>query len=221
MTRDEIRAVVISHTQRRDKADVVDAAIQLALTEISLIHEWRGLRVEHVKEIAQDEPFITLDAASFQVIEARVHDGDYWYPLEIRSKTYVTTKYPSESGFQRSRPVIAYEDLGRLYVLPYPERQYEIKINSFQLHPTISATGEPIVRALDSAIIAWATAEVFRGIEKFTEAQHWLQEYGRRLQIALAAERRTHFQKVASAVDEPSPQHLVEPWRSPFMKGWR
>lgn len=219
MTRDQMRDLIVQHTRREDKLPLIEQAIALAVAELGQLHEWRELRYQFDITLAMGERYVNIESGVFHVLSLRLIDADQkFYPVELWSKTHVVQKYPDEGNSSTGRPLVAYEDTGQLWLAPKADKQYIVRVDTFRLHPELKPSEQPLVQAVDNAIVAWATAYVFRSIQMYEDANQWMQEYARAMGLALKAERRTHFKRVLRPVNEQIPMPRIEPWLDPFAK---
>lgn len=226
MTREEILSLVISNTGRSDKQELMQSAINLALTEISQRHDFQQMMESHDLALAAGESSVALPDRTLSVLEARIHtevDVNQVTHLILLPKQTILREFPDLNADVESRPICGFIEQNVLYVNPPANEAYVIKTTLFRLFPTL-ATGEtvPANLMLINALVSWVTAYTFRSIEKFQESDRWMLEYERSLRVATRADnRQTGTQLVHQGFrGTPAQTYSPEPWHDPFVKKW-
>lgn len=216
MNREEIENLVVDATRRTDKRVLIRSAIDMALGQISTRRLWSDLMVEGEVTISASAASVELAADTARITEIRLMDGNQSKALVIKPKKWLTERYPDPASMSAARPYYGYLQGITLFVIPYPDVEYDINYTYFRLHPALSSSTSPVlIRGADLAVQAWATHWVFKSIEKHADAKEWLELYGQHLRAAEQLDK-----------DNPVVQHLAvqhqdyrpvgEYWNDPF-----
>lgn len=220
MTRLQLRSLVIDNTRRSDKTDLINAAIDLALEEIGLVHDFRLMSEESDLSVAQSAASVALPSDYYQVLEARLIDGTESFELQIKDKNWVVERWPNIASVPEGTPTVAYEENGTLVLAPRPNRTYTIRVTVSKLPSSLTSdSSSPTIAGISHAIVAWATAYVFKSIQQFEAARFWMQEYARSLILAVRADKRRSAVKYQLEEFPDSERNLsTRPWLDPFIR---
>lgn len=222
MTRSEIVQTILTHTRRTEKAALALTAINLALSEMSQIHDFDILRGETDVQLSSGATLVALPDGVFQLRDIIVIDpsSTNGWRLQLRSKYWVTNRLPNLGVQLSSTPFAAYTEGNYIVVAPPSSRDLTLRVVYTQQFEALDEdAAEPAVNTIVNAIIAWATAYVFRSIEEFASADQWMREYGRALQHAITADRRRGETFVASPFRAVESEPIIDPWLDPFNPG--
>jgi hypothetical protein len=191
MTRAQLRDAIAGATNRADKTNLINTAINLALREIGSRHDFRELKDEQDVSIQVNEQSIAVPGTFHQIIEARLINGTLSYPIEIRTKGWFVQRFPSPTTAPAAEPAYGYEEGGLLYFQAPAYAARTIRLTLYSLPADLlNDTDRCMIGYLDNAITSWGCAFVHRSLQMYQEAQYWMLEYERALRIAMAADIR-------------------------------
>lgn len=199
MTKLQLIAAVVGNTQRSDKTAIIATGIDLGLVEICARHSFKQHRVNSSAALVADESTLSLPTDCLQLIGVRVKRGDGvdtadqpGAVVDIKAKAELVQLYPDlTDAAVTGVPKYCYEENGVLTFLPKANLSYEIQITYDTLEVLTSDEDTVNATMIDSALIAYATAYLFRSISMFQSAQVFMAEYERALfHIILSDERR-------------------------------
>lgn len=181
MTREEVRNLVIANVSRTDKDDLINTHILLGLSELAKRHQFEDLTVTGDESITAGDYSITLPAADYMLVEARLIDpavADDGYELDIRDKVDFLQFYPNLTNATNGDPWLGYVENHTLYFGPPCIGDREIHYTMYRIPKSIAsdATEMPI-RQCETALISWVTSSVFMSLEQFDSAAAWLQRF--------------------------------------------
>lgn len=221
-TRLQLRTSVINNTQRDDKVEFINQALNDALAEMSSRHTWRSLRTQQEVSILTDATDVAIPEGISHIVSVRVKNTDdtITHNLILKDKRELEKYYPALGTQNTSAtPAYAYEEAGTLHFMPRASQDCTLIITG-DINPgnlTID-TDVPSIVGSEPAIIAWATAEVFRSIQQLGDAQFWDNHYEKRLIILIRDDKSRPGQKriIRGFENLPTDQYIVEPWKDPF-----
>lgn len=225
MIRSALRTVVIGNVGRTDKDSLINTYFQLALDDAMTRHGFRDSLEAADVSAALDADSVTLPAGTMKVFEVRVIDpsaGSNSQKLQISSKKVVVGLYPSVTDYPSSQPQVGYFDGNRLFFYPKANKAYTIRFTiSKQVGDDFdSDSKENPIRILDNALISYATAYLFMGLEQFDAGALWMRRYEIDLTKAIAVDERNpardlHFRPHQALVDMS--RLTPEYWKDPFV----
>lgn len=222
MTFLQLQNAVVDNINRTDKTSVVQNGINFGLQEIAKAHEWLSNRFETDLVIAAGDLSVPLPATMHKLVEARLINPSATvlsYPMVIIPKMTFVKTYPNVVAYGAARPFVGYEELGTLFFFPKSSDVFTIRVTCDKLPATLTNDGDvnPLVET-DQALIAYATAHVFRSVQMFEAAAVWDGQFKMSLGNALNAEKR----RVATSVrlqefhQDSSLETSPIPWLDPF-----
>ena len=217
-TRATLLAMVKNRTARTDKDDVIIEGLDLGLEEYTMRHEFRALRLESDLSIVADDESVSAPSTMRTIEEARLIDGTMSYPMRIKSKSWLTSRWADVSELSTSKPQYLYEETGTLYLYPVSDGTYTVRVTTYSNCGTLSAsTTENPVPLLDSAIVHWATAYLYNATEQYEKAATWERMAERAFQVAVQANGRVVRMEIKAALDVPESLTLPsERYLDPF-----
>lgn len=221
MDRAAIRNLVAESIGRTDgsKDSLINSAIDLAVSKISLARFWRQLQVAGSVDLLINTTSIALATDAIRVTEIRVNDGTNWAKkLPIRPKEWVVRRWPDVSILSVAPPTVGYIENKTLHVIPGADKEYTIVYTYFKLHPVLATdTDSPLIDGIDAAIISYATYWAFKTLQQLEDSKLSFQSYKDELADAINVDKLTVEETFASPWNEQVP---VAPnwWNDPFQR---
>lgn len=216
MNRSEIRALVIEHTNRGDKVDLINSMINVALKKVSSEHVWNDLLTEAVTNFTADSSVLALESDVRRLSEVRVIDGLSSYRLIIRPKKFLVKMYPDFESWSSTKPRFGYKEGTTLYVVPPPDQAYEVRYSYYRRQPNLTDDTTDIAATItDDCVVAYATYRTFKSVQQHEDAALWLADYVDLLDAAKKLDRSAATEQIAQprGVGEPVPEdYWVNPW---------
>lgn len=223
MTRSELREQVFLNTNRRDKTDVVNNALDLGLREIIRRINWKSQRVTVELPVEVGVSQVNLPDNCNDVITVRVYETPddttdesqtSASNIEILTKRQILDYAPGLASDTSGKPAVAYIEANTLYFMPAASSPYTIEVtyhaivDSFEDDDT-----ETPVPAFENALIAWATSRTFMSVQLYTDSQAWMMEYERAFRHAQEADskRGAQLTQLRGAQQVPSGGEPVPP----------
>lgn len=222
MNRSEIRNLVVENTRRTDKTSLINSAINIAVAELSSQRTWSDLQLEADLTTTASVASVDLPSDYHRLVEGRlVVAGSNFLSrqIQIYPKTWVVKHYPNPENIAVGKPVLGYLEGTKLFLVPYPDDAYTLKITYFRLHPALATDSDTVlIRHGSQAVVAYATAWTFRAIEKHQDAAEWMQTYAQLLATAKEVDTsNSAVQRVAEPRGAAVPL-VQEYWLDPFTK---
>lgn len=218
MNRSQLRALVIDHTGRSDKTDLINSMLDEAVRKISSEHLWNDLVTELSTTLVAGTESITLDPTLRRLFEFRIMDGLSSYQLEIRPKTWVVTQWSDPAALAVGKPRYGYLQGTVLYLVPPPDLAYEVRYSYYRHHPRLTSdTSSVLIPQADEAVVAYATYRTFKSLQQHEDANLWFADYQELLMDAKRMDRSSAVRHVAMprGTGEPVPGDF---WLDPFVK---
>ena len=178
LTRAQLRAIV-QKTTGQDSSDMeshINTSLDLGLRSLCSRYDFRDMRSEPDDlSIGADDESVSLPTGTHHLLEARLIDGTNSYRLSIKTKGWLTKRYPNISSRSTNRPVCAYIENGSLFPYPISNESYSIRLSVSILPTFASDSTELSVAVLESPLISWATAFIFEMMQQFESAPAWKQ----------------------------------------------
>lgn len=208
MTRAEIRAIVLLNTARSDKSTLIDSAIDLCLQKISNWYDFSAVRTETDLVLLEDYYSISLPTDYFRLLPTgvKIFQGDNVYEFEMRTKSWVLMRWPKLSVVPSSIPAVGYEDKaqGKIFFAPPADGTYTLRLHYSTVLSLPEDTDSLPLPTLDEAVIAYATSYIFKGIEKFEEANIWMGDFISAYREAKHADEQPGVKRVHEGADRLS-----------------
>lgn len=222
MTKSELRDLVRSNTNRQDKDSVADSALSLGLEKSAMMHDFQSMRIQSDVRVSANEISVALPDDLWKLREARViniQNTQLVSILELRDQQWILERFESPSTMI-GRPTFGYIQNRSLYIVPKAQESYDLRMSYTRLPTLVSDTDSVEITGLDEALVAYATAFVFRSVQLFQDAQTWMTEFYRALDSAIQHDRRQPMKKVQM---DPHPGtdaamgFVGDPSRDPFL----
>jgi hypothetical protein len=227
MTVAEIVSAVASNTKRTDKDDVARRGIIFARDQIFGKHKFRLNLLETDLAVTSGTLSVDLPTDFGNLREVRwlldASSTSAWN-IPVKRKEWVIRRYPNPSSINSSYPYVAWLEGSRLKFLPSPTVDGIIRI-SYDAKPTMTSDDDAnSIIGLDEVYVGYATAQVFKSLSLFSEAQSWMGDAAMALQNAIEIDKNDSaevFQQAQyPACDNDT---FVEPYLDPFAglrRGW-
>lgn len=217
MNREQLETLVVEATGRSDKTTLIRSALNLAIQRVSAHRLWSDLMTEDEVSIAAGAASVALASDVARVIEARIL-GAQRRPLMVRPKAWLMQREPDPSQRAATAPCYAYLQGTSLYVIPYPDAEYDIGYTYYKLPAQMTlSTDEQPIRCADAAIAAYATHWVFKSIEKHEDAEMWAQTYLDQLRSAEKVDKSNSVVVHQADQHQDRGQFPGEYWNDPFV----
>ncbi len=221
MTRQEIRNAVIARTRRTDKTAEINEAINQALTEIQQVRDFRSTKVEETGSLLQGGQTFTITGDMFQLLHVFLQDPTTLVnaiEIPLLDKSLVTMKYPDKGSNVEGWPGVCYVEGQVVTFVPISSQEWNVRVEYFQLVPELSTDAGIVSRQLAAAVVCWCTSEIFKLTQQWQDADKWMAEYGRRLQLAISADGRSREITVMAPFrqNESYQSSSLPPYLDPF-----
>jgi hypothetical protein len=212
-----MKELVLGNTGRTDKDIYIDTYLKRAVVEIGRRHNFKSLQVETDLSIGENAVSIPLPSDTIRLLEARLINGTQSTPMPIYSKAVVVRQYPSISSMQTGVPSMGYEQNNVIYFLPPSNGSYTIRVTCIKAPAALLAPGDTCdIPDSEDALVAYATASVYRSLQQYQDATYWMTEFERSLAAAIRCDINVPAtMQVAQASQMQSP-HQLQPWLDPF-----
>ena len=173
MTRTELRTLVESVTGRTDKTTLANSMLDLGIKAFCRRHSFRDLESESDLTTTDGTTYVVLPTNTRRLIQASfINDTQSW-PLDLRTKKYLTDRWPNISSLSENKPVKGYVEGANLYLFPVPDDAYTIRV-TVETSPASFASDstENPVESLDLALVEWVSAFIFSAVENFDIAAY-------------------------------------------------
>jgi len=217
----QLRTLVQANCNRPDKTAVVDAGLNFGLDELTRRHTWRARRSEVPVAIAMDDLSFTVPDGLTHVSDIRVmnSDGIMVHKLCVRAKNTLIRDYPQLTHSNISgTPAYGYEEAGIVYFFPKAAQVFTMLVTGdTQGGSMVDDTDGPGIEGVDEALVAYATAYLFRSIQQNEEAGVWEMNFERRAQTAMRDDKRRALEERQLEPFRPSDElTIVDPIKDPF-----
>lgn len=218
MNLSEIRDLVIEHTNRSDKATLIDSMINAALRKVSSEHTWRDLLEEADVTLIANQSFIALASNVKRLAQVSIIDGLSSYPLLVRPKKWIIDRWPDLDSQSPNRPCYGYLEGRTLYLMPPPNEAFTLRYSYYRRHDSLSSdTDELEFDHIDEAVIAYATYRTFKSLQQHEDAALWFADYK---EVLKDAKKMDHSPAVTRIADQRGRGEPVRSnyWLDPFQK---
>lgn len=221
LTLAQLRAAVILNCQRADKADLIDIALNFGLTEARARHPFAAERAEVPVTLAVDDTSFSLPQGMTNVSDIRVvnTDGFLVHQLRLESKNTLIRQVPSLGRENVSgTPAYGYEEAGVIHFGPKASQEFTMlvtgDITEISLDDDDAGAG---IKGIDEALVAYATAYLFRSIQQNEEAGVWESVWERRILNAIRNDKsRSGERRQLEAFPGPPKGFTIDPVKDPF-----
>ena len=208
----EVRANIGGRT---DLDTQIGTALDDAAEELSDM-EWTELASrDDTGSATADDVEVDLPDDCEELLRVQVLDDTSSYEIELVSQDEAERRFPEADERPMAKPVVGYRLGSTLYLAPMPDDNYTLR---FTYRAVLTVTsGAASVGGFDPLLVAYATAQVFEGIERAREsADRWWRIFERRV------ERKRRSQKGASGtrrLDTRLPP--ASPYTDPYTLTWK
>jgi len=135
--------------------------------------------------------YVVIPSGYHQLISARVIDGTSSTNIDIRPKSDVVARFPNLDSETNDKPVWGYEESGRIYLAPWSDDSYPIRMSISSL-PTMGSgtTDEPTLTGVDNVLIHYGTYFAYASQQQFESANYWYSKFRESLGLAMRSDRR-------------------------------
>ena len=220
MSRVSIRNAVIEATGRSDKTDLINSAINTAVSEVSAARIWSDLLVQADATLTAGNNQVTLASDVLRVLEIRVIDGTASRPLMVRPKVWVVGNFPNPSASNTGSPVWGYLEGLVLSVVPIPNANTTLRYTYARNHPPMSSDSSTVlIRHTTAAVTAYATFWVFQALEQHESADRWLKTFFALLEKAKKIDVDNPVVKHQADLRGSVPTNIgTQWWNDPFVQ---
>lgn len=221
----DLRASVVARVRRSDKNDEIDENINFAIEEVRKRHDWKPAKVVSSVSISANDYSVSLGAGVRKVLDIWCYDpsangGEN--RIVLYDDRRFRNRFPNVPNYSvTGRPCAGYELGGTLYFAPLSDATYTLEFTCFKYPQVLTSDSDSLeILNVDQAIIAFATAETFRMLEQFNEADRWDQVFELRLRTAIMDDKRDPgidlMMDLHNGLDYP--KYLTgEPWNNPLL----
>ena len=220
MTLSELRQLVVDAVGRTDKTSVINNGLNLGLKELGKLHDFRAMREESDHSLVDTDESVAVPTGMFHLLEARLIDGTMSFPSVLRSKKWITERWPNISALSSNKPNLGYEEGGLIYLYPVCNGSYTLRVTVSSLPANFASdsTENPLV-GTDYTLAAWATAYVYETVEQFEQGAFWRSRFSTSALADIRADKRVATLYQASETSPNSDDfRSPEPWLDPFAR---
>ena len=221
MTLVQLRTIVEGTTGRTDKDTLIDASINFALITLSQSYNFLDLQREFDTWVAGGDYKMELPMNLNQIQELRFlvpASPTVSYPMKLERKLWVVEKFPNIAGSSiTGRPLWCYREGNQLFFDRKCNGVYCVRITGDVVASYFAEADECPIKNAEECLVAYATAEVYRAIQLYTDAGQWMQKWTLlRTNLINAKQRETGTQFVAEPWSRDRRPQTNEPWLDPF-----
>lgn len=224
MNKAQLRALVIDNTGRTDKSTTINTALDFALQSMCRIYPFDSLRKEGDIPINAGDTQAQLPSIMFQITEARLVDPGnptFSYSMEIMRKNVFVKMYPNVAGMPiTSRPFRMYKDGHTIFFDCIANNPYIIRVTGFSLDVFNSDVSSPLLYNADEVLVAYATANVYRSIQMYDDANVWDMQFKKLFNLFVSSEEkdvgRERIARPWKNPDQTPRNNVIPPWLDPF-----
>ena len=178
MNRADIRNLVIDHTGASHKVSLINSMITAALKKVSSEMHWGDLLTEASFTLVPNQEWVAIGTNIHRIAEVRIIDGLSSWEVDVRTKVWVTERWPNISAESFTRPRYAYLENSRIYLMPGPSTNWKIKISYYKrVADLTNDTTALFPEHIDEAVIAYATYRTFKSLQQHEDAVTWFADY--------------------------------------------
>ena len=189
-TRSELRTRVQNITKRTDKSTVINDALDLGLSEISQLHDWRELIGVETLSTTTNDTEESLTASTHHIIEARVIDGTNSYKLRVIPRRRFYQWFPNVAAASASKPKYAWVDDTTLYFSAPVDSSYDIYVMSYILSTFTGDSTVCPISVAENALSFYAVSFLYDSLEMYNAASVWNRRYEKALAVAIATDTK-------------------------------
>lgn len=176
-TRLDLQAMVIENTGRSDKTTLINNSLNFALKELSRLYPFAYNRPEADYSVAAASTYKALAARLNQIVEIRLIDPavtTFSNPLTIMRKVPFVRMFPNVAGSAiTGRPSHVYLDGVTVYFNCITLATYTLRVTYYQLDRFVDDTTVATIPDADEVLVAYATANTYRGLQMYEDAAEW------------------------------------------------
>lgn len=221
MTYAEIRAQAVSVTSRSDKTTLINSLINQGLAYIAKRHKFKELVGSFTLTISAEGTIaLALPATTQKLIEARLINGTYSYPLCVAVKSTLVQFFPNIGSHPNGIPTHVYEEGGSLYLHPRPNStSYTVAVTVQKKPVPLSADGDtPEITDVDLALVPWVASRLYRSVELFEQSDRWMQDFESQLLILIRNDKDKPAQIVQHMGFNTGLRNATEAFGDPFQR---
>jgi hypothetical protein len=172
---------------RSGYSTLIDNALDAAAEEVTARHDWADLittPTDVAITIAEDASYATIPTGYARIKFVQHIQGSIESSIEIRTKRWAWDDFVR----QGSLSWIAYEESGKLYILPDPASGDYVRFT--MVSKVAFVTGTLNITGIDRALIAFATSWVYEALEIPVTASNWIKRFEYVLRSAIVNDTR-------------------------------
>lgn len=223
MTRTQITDLVIANTRRSNMTSTIYSAINLALTKISQISDFKLNKIQDATlSVIAEENTVSLPSDCKQVLSVRLIDADNSAnsrTLDFREKTWIVERFPDLQATQSSWPVYCFQDGSTLYLVPPTNKAWNVYVEYYRAFPSVNAANDTVDESIEDCVINWVTAYIFKATQQYTDFRFWSEEFNKSIVIAIEADRRNRTTKIMEMHGNQHVQEQIPAYLDPFNTG--
>lgn len=206
MTLLEITQSVINNTRRSDKVDYIHESVNLSLKEIVQLEPFNLLRSEVDDTLPAGQNSIQFPLGAAQLVQVRVwpptteipandptalSTANLAYEVRIMDQRTLGSWFPNLQLNSRGIPEYCYATSTSIIFIPPTSETRMVRILIDGYAPELELdTDESPLPSCDNAVIAWATARVFKSLGLFADSEQWDAEYMKAIRYAKSENQR-------------------------------
>lgn len=221
MTKTELRNLVITNTNRSDKATTIDLFLDFALSTLARSYAFDDLRKTLQVPLTSGGYSVQLPVTLNQIIDITFIDTTSptsSYPMKLIDSTQFLGMFPNIPGSTTSgRPTMCCQSGNLLLLNTKTNAAYQLSITGYTVPKFFSATDENPIVDSDEAVVAYATARLYYSMQMYKDGEFWERDYQVRRQVLInGKERRVGTSYVAQPWQRSSTFTTNSPWLDPF-----
>lgn len=221
MTLAQLRTLVQANVNRPDKTVVVDAGLNFGLDELTRRHTFKGRRSEVPVAIATGDTSVSVPEGMTNVSNLRLQNSDASVVSTIcfKAKNVLLRQFPQLTIANiQGMPAYAYEEAGQIFFFPEASQEYTLLVTGDSQGGFLAAETDTVgIDGIDEALVAYATAYVFRSIQQNEEAGIWGANFERLAVTAIRNDnRRSGEERQLEGFPGPPKGYNSDPTTDPF-----
>lgn len=230
----DLQTAVIDRTGRPDKVTVIQDALNNGLKKLMRSHPFDKMRKTATLVYNSGDTQVAMPSDVHQLVTVTFQDPSIptaSYPLILIRKTQFLKMFPNVTGSVISGRALfcCRDDQNQVLLLDrHSIGTFHIVITYTFHQKFVLPTDEPLIPGVDEALVAYATASVYRAIQMYDDAKAWDMQFAVLMRdLVLDVEREIGLSTVAKEFENARPRSSTNPpWLDPFdgrrdsIQGW-
>jgi hypothetical protein len=214
----DLRAEVVTNTGRTDRLDYINKQINKGIEYFNRLWPFKGLRQTTLISVVANDQSFSLPSDFLWIQQVLLLNGANSYQVDVRGKSFMLQRWPNARSTAFGLPAIGYIDGSLFYFVPVANQAYQFSVSYYRKMPLLVTDSDTIlIDYLDEAVVAYATAKVFKSVEQFDSAQVWLQDAQGEFLAAKDADARAMGQMDVLQGTGSQSGSATDPQNNPFV----